>query len=115
VTNPVIGDWLESPTAPVYNSGFRDALAEKNIMVLTAGHDHANDYCMLDEMNENRNEKTWMCYGGGIGYGGYGGYGGYKRRARVFEVPPSHPCCTRTRLMEVRCLERTNQNLETNR
>jgi hypothetical protein len=86
VTNAIIGGWREAPTAPVYNSGFRDALAEKNIMVLSAGHDHANDYCMLDEMKRNRDEKTWMCYGGGVGYGGYGGYGGYQRRLRVFEV-----------------------------
>jgi hypothetical protein len=86
VTNPIIGGWRESPTAPVYNSGFRIALAEKNVMVLSAGHDHANDHCMLDEMKRNREEKTWMCYGGGVGYGGYGGYGGYKRRLRIFEV-----------------------------
>jgi hypothetical protein len=86
VTNAIIGSWRESPTAPVFNGGFRDALAEKDIKVLTAGHDHANDYCMLDEMRHNRNEKTWMCYGGGVGYGGYGGYGGYKRRLRIFEV-----------------------------
>lgn len=86
VTNPIIGEWREAPTAPRYNSGFRDALAEKNVMVITAGHDHANDYCMLDEMSHNREEKTWMCYGGGVGYGGYGGYGGYKRRLRIFEV-----------------------------
>jgi hypothetical protein len=86
ITNPIIGGWREPPTAPKYNSGFRHALAEKNIMVISAGHDHANDYCMLDEMNRNRDEKTWMCYGGGVGYGGYGGYGGYQRRLRVFEV-----------------------------
>ena len=89
VTNPIIGEWREAPTAPRYNSGFRSALAKKNVMVITAGHDHANDYCMLDEMRHNREEKTWMCYGGGVGYGGYGGYGGYKRRLRVFEVSPS--------------------------
>ena len=85
-TNPVIGGWREAPTSPLFNSGFRKALAEKNIMVLSAGHDHANDYCMLDEMTMFREEKTWMCYGGGVGYGGYGGYGGYKRRLRLFEV-----------------------------
>ena len=55
-------------------------------MVISAGHDHANDHCMLDEMKRNREEKTWMCYGGGVGYGGYGGYGGYERRLRLFEV-----------------------------
>lgn len=87
VTNAIIGEWREAPTAPRYNSGFRNALAEKNVMVITAGHDHANDYCMLDEMRGNRDNQTWMCYGGGVGYGGYGGYGGYKRRVRVFEVP----------------------------
>src|SRR5271154_3327177 len=39
VTNPIIGEWREAPTAPRYNSGFRDALAEKDVMVITAGHD----------------------------------------------------------------------------
>jgi len=91
VTNAFIGGWREGPTAPRYNSGFRTALAEKNIMVITAGHDHANDYCMLDEMRRNRQEKTWMCYGGGVGYGGYGGYGGYTRRVRLFEVQFTEP------------------------
>jgi hypothetical protein len=86
VTNAVFGEWREAPTSPRFNSGFRKALAEKNVMVISAGHDHANDYCMLDEMRGNRDNKTWMCYGGGVGYGGYGGYNGYKRRVRVFEV-----------------------------
>lgn len=89
LTNPIIGEWREASTAPRYNSGFRNALAEKNITIITAGHDHVNEFCMLDEIRHNREEKTWMCYGGGAGYGGYGGYGDYKRRLRVFEVSSS--------------------------
>jgi len=32
-----------------------------------------------------KNDKLWLCYGGGVGFGGYGGYDGYVRRIRFFE------------------------------
>lgn len=32
-----IGDWKEPPTAPVYNSGFRDALVEEGISMVSCG------------------------------------------------------------------------------
>ncbi|KAH8427972.1 metallophosphoesterase family protein [Aspergillus melleus] len=78
------GDWSEAPTAPGFNSGLKDALEEEGILFVSAGHDHVNDYCML---NKDTNEKPslWMCYGGGSGFGGYGGYGGYVRRIRFFD------------------------------
>ena len=94
------GDWLEPPTAPGFNSGFKDALVEQGVFAVSCGHDHVNDYCNLDshsdrdeldeamdqeEKNHAKNGRVWMCYGGGSGYGGYGGYGGYKRRVRVWD------------------------------
>ena|SRR5690606_7874825 len=85
-TNPILGQWLERVTAPNYNSGLRAALAEKGIKVVSAGHDHANDFCMLDGLG---NDQIWMCYAGASGFGGYGGYGGLQRKVRVWEVDGS--------------------------
>ena len=127
------GERREPPTAPGYNSGFRDALVEMGIPVVSAGHDHANDYCLLSEKEtpaspdskrdaappppppptpppkavlhedvsapqkppppsspqhhtSKKENKIWLCYGGGSGFGGYGGYNGYIRRVRFFEL-----------------------------
>jgi hypothetical protein len=74
----IVGEKQESPTAPVHNSGFKDALVNAGVMAVSAGHDHANDYCLLNQI--------WMCYAGGSGFGGYGGYKKYNRRVRLFEV-----------------------------
>ncbi|KAK8001918.1 Metallo-dependent phosphatase [Apiospora marii] len=79
-----LGEWREGVTAPVYNSGFRDALIEQGVVMVSCGHDHANDYCTLSA-DENLNPKLWMCYGGGVGFGGYGGYDNYIRRMRFFD------------------------------
>ena len=87
------GTALEAPTAPGFNSGFKDALITSGIFAVSCGHDHANDYCTLEHHSEpskkNGQEsidgKLWMCYAGGSGFGGYGGYGGYKRRVRVWD------------------------------
>lgn len=84
-TNAKIGNWLEPPTAPSYNSKFRDVLAKNGVSIVAAGHDHANDYCLFDS-GKAEDTHMWMCYGGGAGFGGYGGYGGYIRRVRMFEV-----------------------------
>lgn len=46
--NRIVGGWREGVTAPYFNSGFRDALVEEDVLVVTAGHDHANDYCSLE-------------------------------------------------------------------
>ncbi len=84
-TNPRgSGSWLEGVTAPFFNSGFRDALVEEGVVMVSCGHDHANDYCALSE--NDGTPKLWMCYAGGAGFGGYGGYGGYQRRVRVFDI-----------------------------
>lgn len=97
----MVGDRKESVTAPRYNSGFYDALLEMGIPVVSAGHDHANDYCLFPDKQRflappadgsppkpapNKFDKIWLCYAGGSGFGGYGGYGGYVRRVRVFEL-----------------------------
>ncbi|PWY80680.1 Metallo-dependent phosphatase [Aspergillus heteromorphus CBS 117.55] len=78
------GDWSEVPTAPGFNSGFKDALEEEEILFVSCGHDHVNDYCMLNKDHEKK-PSLWMCYGGGAGFGGYGGYGGYVRRVRFYD------------------------------
>jgi 3',5'-cyclic AMP phosphodiesterase CpdA len=82
--NERVGEWREGVTAPTFNSGFRNALVEEGVVMVSCGHDHANDYCALSK--EGDEPKLWMCFGGGAGFGGYGGYGGYHRRVRVFEV-----------------------------
>ncbi|KAI1332104.1 calcineurin-like phosphoesterase [Xylariaceae sp. FL0255] len=84
--NPIVGDVLEGVTAPVFNSGFHDALVEQGIVMVSCGHDHVNEYCMLSVDEELGKPQLWMCYGGGTGFGGYAGYGGYIRRARVFDI-----------------------------
>ncbi|KZL82365.1 calcineurin-like phosphoesterase [Colletotrichum incanum] len=79
------GTWKEGVTAPNYNSGFRDALVEQGVVMVSCGHDHVNDYCSLS-LDSEQKPALWMCYAGGAGFGGYAGYGGYHRRIRVFEV-----------------------------
>ncbi|KAI5801144.1 Metallo-dependent phosphatase-like protein [Geopyxis carbonaria] len=90
---PMVGAWKEPPTAPRHNSGFRNALVQAGVKVVSAGHDHANDYCLLDQQQQGQGGKEgekdaglWMCYAGGSGFGGYGGYGGYHRRVRLWEI-----------------------------
>ncbi|KAK1672818.1 calcineurin-like phosphoesterase [Colletotrichum godetiae] len=79
------GEWKEGVTAPNFNSGFRDALVEQGVVMVSCGHDHVNDYCSLS-LDSQQKPALWMCYAGGVGFGGYAGYGGYHRRIRVFEV-----------------------------
>ncbi|PNY26160.1 Phosphatase DCR2, partial [Tolypocladium capitatum] len=90
---PRVGEWREGVTAPVFNSGFRDALVEEGIVMVSAGHDHCNDYCSLSlhgdpdpAKKQPQTPALWMCYAGGVGFGGYAGYGEYVRRLRLFEV-----------------------------
>jgi len=79
-----VGNWTEPPTAPAYNSNFKDALIEEGVVLVSCGHDHVNDYC-LPANNKQGKPALWMCYGGGAGFGGYGGYYGYHRRIRFFD------------------------------
>jgi hypothetical protein len=82
---PRKGGWREGVTAPGFNSGFRDALVEEGVVMVSCGHDHANDYCALSP-TEQGNPALWMCYAGGSGFGGYGGYNDYIRRVRFFDI-----------------------------
>lgn len=34
---PRVGEWIEGVTAPLFNSGFRDALVRQNILMVSAG------------------------------------------------------------------------------
>lgn len=84
-----IGEHREGITAPRYNSDMRTLFGRANIQVATVGHDHCNDYCLLDIQNsgnEQYESRMWLCYGGAVGEGGYGGYNGYIRRLRVYEL-----------------------------
>ncbi|KAI1342042.1 calcineurin-like phosphoesterase [Xylariaceae sp. FL0016] len=83
---PIVGAWREGVTAPKFNSHFRDALVEQGVVMVSCGHDHANEYCMLSTDEEKKKPELWMCYGGGAGFGGYGGYGEFVRRVRFFDI-----------------------------
>ncbi|KAJ9142703.1 Calcineurin-like phosphoesterase [Pleurostoma richardsiae] len=93
-----VGEWKEAVTAPHYNSGFRDALVEQGVVMVSCGHDHVNEYCALStaaaaaasgegkkQQQQPQQPELWMCYAGGAGFGGYAGYGGFYRKLRVFE------------------------------
>lgn len=87
LNQPFIGENREGVTAPTYNLGARSLFGNLGISVVSVGHDHCNDYCLLDTFKGDFLEnKVWLCYGGGSGEGGYGGYGGYIRKLRVYEV-----------------------------
>lgn len=83
--NLVIGNYKEGITAPKYNSGGLKALHDLKVSAVSVGHDHCNDYCLLED-SISKDEKIWLCYGGGGGEGGYAGYGGTERRIRIFEI-----------------------------
>ncbi|CDO95951.1 unnamed protein product [Kluyveromyces dobzhanskii CBS 2104] len=84
-SNRVIGSYKEGITAPKYNSEGLKTLHKLGVTVTSVGHDHCNDYCLLNEADDGK-DKIWLCYGGGTGEGGYGGYGGTERRIRIFEI-----------------------------
>lgn len=86
------GKARESPTAPGFNSGFKQALVDEGVLAVSCGHDHVNDYCALARSEAEANNaaaahkpELWMCYAGGSGFGGYAGYGGFHRRVRVYD------------------------------
>lgn len=89
------GKARESPTAPGFNSGFKQALVDEGVLAVSCGHDHVNDYCALsrssdadgnpNNSHEANKPELWMCYAGGSGFGGYAGYGGFHRRVRVYD------------------------------
>lgn len=103
---PSSGTSAETPTAPGFNSGFKQALVDEGVLAVSCGHDHVNDYCALSK-SEGKDTKPelWMCYAGGAGFGGYGGYGhviegGYQRRVRVFEFDMNEARITTWKVLE---------------
>lgn len=100
-----VGNWTEPPTAPAYNSNFKDALIEENVLLVSCGHDHVNDYC-LPAQGKDKKPALWMCYGGGAGFGGYGGYYGYHRRVRFFEMDMNEARITTWKRLEWGDIER---------
>ncbi|KAI9845210.1 MAG: hypothetical protein M1838_001828 [Thelocarpon superellum] len=116
--NQIVGGWKEGPTAPGYNSGFRDALVQQGVLFVSCGQyvprrrllafssltlssassDHVNDYCSLE--TDGSKPALWMCYGGGSGFGGYGGYGGYLRRLRFFDIDTNEARITTYKRLE---------------
>ena len=147
-----VGQLREPVTAPTFNTGFKDALVEMGVSVVSCGHDHVNDYCLLSEgqasqhppltlrdgdsqslsdssraageqndqtepvpvadrddtpvpvsthrEKHTKNDKIWLCYAGGSGFGGYGGYGGYHRRIRTFEFDANEARITTWKKLE---------------
>jgi Calcineurin-like phosphoesterase len=96
----IVGNRSEPPTAPAFNSGFKNALVEEGVVLVSCGQyvvhsksctlliihsDHVNDYCLLGN-NDQGKPALWMCYGGAVGFGGYAGYYGYHRRIRFFDI-----------------------------
>ncbi|KAI3402365.2 DCR2 [Candida oxycetoniae] len=89
IKQPMVGEHLEAVISPRYNSGARSVFQEIGVKAISVGHDHCNDYCLLDQKDadtagDNDGNRIWLCYGGGVGLGGYGGYGGYVRRLRIY-------------------------------
>ncbi|KAJ8103563.1 hypothetical protein POJ06DRAFT_204280 [Lipomyces tetrasporus] len=113
-SNSLVGEYREPSTAPKYNTGARSVLEEIGVSVVSVGHDHVNDFCMIDrtyiksglsdkdkplqtaELEGRRlgrrndgsdvEHAIWLCHAGAAGLGGYGGYGGFIRRLRFFEI-----------------------------
>ncbi|OWB60470.1 hydrolase activity protein [[Candida] boidinii] len=89
VKRPMVGNIKEGVTAPFYNPGVRDALTDVGVSVVSVGHDHCNDYCMMHGKKPEGSKKSddiWLCFGGAAGEGGYAGYGGTTRRLRTFQI-----------------------------
>ncbi|KAK9238541.1 hypothetical protein V1525DRAFT_455756 [Lipomyces kononenkoae] len=114
LSNSWVGQYREPSTAPKYNTGARSVLEEIGVSVVSVGHDHVNDFCMIDknyvksglidkdqplhiadstrrqlarrDAGNDDEHAIWLCHAGGAGLGGYAGYGGFIRRLRFFEI-----------------------------
>ncbi|RPB27732.1 Metallo-dependent phosphatase [Terfezia boudieri ATCC MYA-4762] len=90
-TNYFFGKFNEAPTAPFTNSGLASVLVSHGVSIVSHGHDHTNEMCMLeDEGAQRRQGGLWMCQSGAAGFGGYATVKGYtaQRKVRLFEVDP---------------------------
>ncbi len=71
------------------SAGAHKSLTDLGVKVISVGHDHTNDCCILS--TEEKDKPNWLCYSGAVGEGGYGGgheHGGpgFARRVRLFEL-----------------------------
>ena len=90
-TNYWVGRFNEVPTAPFTNSGLAEALLENGVSIVSHGHDHTNEFCMLDKEDSSRKQGgLWMCHSGVAGFGGYGTAREFttQRKVRLFEINP---------------------------
>ncbi|KAH8888840.1 calcineurin-like phosphoesterase [Thozetella sp. PMI_491] len=110
------GPWKEPPTAPLFNSGFRDALVEQGVVMVSCGHDHVNEFCAIsmsdEEEVETRRPELWMCYAGATGFGGYAGYGGFYRKIRMFEFDMNDARITTWKRVEWGENDETSQRID---
>lgn len=95
-----IGTKRENVISPEFDDGALQTFRNIGVSVVSVGHDHANDYCQLEQWETNdedpQNDNIWLCYGGGTGEGGYGGYtdnegNDYERRVRIYEYDMNGP------------------------
>ncbi|KAF8471809.1 Metallo-dependent phosphatase-like protein [Kalaharituber pfeilii] len=89
-TNHYFGIYNEPATAPFENSGLATALVQHGVSIVSAGHDHTNEFCMLESPDATSKGGLWMCQSGVAGFGGYAKSHDLvtKRKVRLFEVDP---------------------------
>lgn len=67
---------------------FRDDITKMGYHVVSVGHEHENDACILSErkVNDKVVDDLWLCYNSGTGTSAQTLYGEFDRKLRVFEV-----------------------------
>lgn len=67
---------------------FRDDISKMGYHVVSVGHEHENDACILSErkINEKVVDDLWLCYNSGTGTSAQTFGGKFDRKLRVFEV-----------------------------
>ncbi len=78
IDSALVGEKHEVISAPNQKGVLYQLLVDRNVVSISAGHDHTNDFC-----GRLGNVGPALCYSGGSGYTAYGKKG-FARRARVF-------------------------------